>query len=182
MISLSYIAALAQGYYCCRYILLISIMQVSVFTAVLVSTSYLVPRTAVWCVTGTAVLWIKSLSTTKRVPVHSALQLCTYTAVQQSSVASSSRRGVIASWMRDEAQQKSSLPVACIAIYWYLPVVVLTNLWQLTARSCRGINDIWIHSPQPRCACHQLQGILGTTNGVLDGIVTRDSSTMQEYL
>jgi len=56
MISLSYIAALAQGYYCCRYILLISIMQVSVFTAVLVSTSYLVPRTAVWCVTGTAVL------------------------------------------------------------------------------------------------------------------------------
>ena len=131
MISLSYIAALAQGYYCCRYILLISIMQVSVFTAVLVSTSYLVPRTAVWCVTGTAVLWIKSLSTTKRVPVHSALQLCTYTAVQQSSVASSSRRGVIASWMRGEAQQKSSLPVACITIYWYLPVVVSTKLWQL---------------------------------------------------
>ena len=88
-----------------------------------------VPRTAVWCVTGTgtAVLCIKSLSTTKRVPLHSAL-LCTYTAVQQSSVASSSRRGVIASSMRGEAQQKSSLPVACITIYWYLPVVVLTKL------------------------------------------------------
>ena len=55
MMSLLYIAALAPGYYCCWYILLLISTRYHASVGINSTGVYLVPRTAVWCVTGTAV-------------------------------------------------------------------------------------------------------------------------------